>query len=129
MIAEIGRVLRPGGRLSLMVYHRTSLTYWVQYQLIRGVLGGRLLRESPDEIANRFSDGVVARHYTRREIAAALAPLFEDVETQVMGQLGEAIPLPARLRHPVEGLVPASVRQAILRRFGWFLFASARRRS
>jgi SAM-dependent methyltransferase len=128
-IAEIARVLRPGGRVALMVYHRSSITYWVQYQLIRGVLGGRLLRESPAEIANRYSDGVIARHYTRGELAALLAPLFERVETRVMGQLGEAVPLPARLRGSVERAIPESWRRTLLQRWGWFLVASGVRRA
>jgi len=127
--AEIARVLRPGGRLALMVYHRSSLTYWIQYQLIRGVLGLRLLRESPAEIANRYADGVIARHYTRRELHNLLAPWFDPVETRVMGQIGEAIPLPAKLRLPVQRLVPASARRAVVRRWGWFLFANAHRRT
>lgn len=127
--AEIARVLRPGGRVALMVYHRSSITYWIQYQLIRGFLGGRLLRESPAEIANRYSDGVIARHYTRAGFAELLAPSFERIETRVMGQLGEAIPLPARLRRPIERRVSLPLRQAVLRRFGWFLFVSATRRA
>jgi ubiquinone/menaquinone biosynthesis C-methylase UbiE len=129
VVAEVARVLRPGGRFAFMVYHRSSITYWIQYQLIRGVLGGGLLRASPAELANRWSDGVIARHYTRGELQAMLAPLFERVETQVMGQLGEAVPLPARLRRPVEDLVPLTLRQALLRRYGWFLFAHAVRRA
>lgn len=129
VVEEIARVLRPGGRLALMIYHRSSITYWIQYQLVRGVFGGRLLRESPAEIANRYSDGVIARHYRRSELAGLLAPSFDDVETQVMGQLGEAVPLPARLRLPVEGYVPQGLRKSVLRRWGWFLFATARRRS
>ncbi len=126
---EIARVLRPGGQLGLMVYHRTSITFWGQYVLYRGVLGRGLVRESPDELAHRWSDGVIARHFTRRSLASALAPGFEDVQTRVMGQLGEAVPLPARVREPVARLVPLRARQALLRRYGWFLFASARRRA
>jgi SAM-dependent methyltransferase len=129
VVAEIARVLRPGGRFALMVYHRNSLTYWVQYQLIRGVLGGKLLRMSPAEVANRYSDGVIARHYTPAELRDLLTPWFEDVRTEVMGQLGEAVPLPARLRRHVEPLVPLGVRQRVVRRFGWFLFATATRRA
>lgn len=127
VVREIARVLRPGGELALMVYHRSSITYWVQYQLIRGVLGLRILRESPAEIANRYSDGVIARHYTRAGFSQLLAPWFENVTTTVMGQLGEAVPLPARLRGPVERLVPDALRRAIVRRWGWFLFARATR--
>ena len=126
---EIARVLRPGGRLALMVYNRSSITYWVQYELIRGVFGLRLLRESPEQVANRYSDGVIARHYTRAGLTKLLDPWFENVETQVMGQTSEAVPLPAGLRHPVERLVPMPLRQAVVRRFGWFLFATATRRA
>jgi ubiquinone/menaquinone biosynthesis C-methylase UbiE len=129
VLAEVARVLRPGGRFAFMVYHRSSITFWVNYVLIRGVLQGGLLREGPDELANRWSDGVVARHYTRQTIAEALSPHFEDVHTSVMGQLGEAIPLPARLRRKLAPLVPEEARKALLRHFGWFLFVTARRRA
>jgi len=128
VLAEIARVLRPGGRVGLMVYHRNSITFWGNYVLYRGVIRGGLLREGPDDLANRWSDGVIARHYTRSGLREALAPWFEDIRTQVMGQLGEAVPLPAALRRPVERFLPASARRALLRRYGWFLFATARRR-
>src|SRR4051812_1608700 len=96
VIDEIARVLRPGGRVALMVYHRSSITFWINYVLLRGVLQGGLLHERPDDLANRWSDGVIARHYTRRGLTELLSPMFVDVETSVMGQIGEAIPLPAR---------------------------------
>jgi ubiquinone/menaquinone biosynthesis C-methylase UbiE len=127
VIAEIARVLRPGGRLALMVYHRNSITFWLNYVLFRGVLQGGLRHETPDELANRWSDGVIARHYTRRGLTEVLSPYFTGIRTEVMGQLGEAVPLPARLRRWVGPLVPVAARRALLRRFGWFLFASGRR--
>jgi SAM-dependent methyltransferase len=129
VVAEIARVLRPGGRVALMVYHRNSITFWGSYVLYRGVVRGGLLREGPDALANRWSDGVIARHYTRRELETLLSPWFDGVETKVMGQIGEAVPLPARVRRPAARLVPRSVQEALLRRAGWFLYASARRRA
>jgi SAM-dependent methyltransferase len=129
VIAEIARVLRPGGRLAFMVYHRTSITFWLNYVLYRGVLRGGLLRESPDELANRWSDGVLARHYTRQTLTDSLRPWFENIETQVMGQIGEAIPLPSRIRQPLARAIPRAPQEAILRRLGWFLFAKAQRRA
>jgi SAM-dependent methyltransferase len=128
VIAEIARVLRPGGRLAFMVYHRSSLTFWANYVFVRGVLQGGLLHERPDELADRWSDGVIARHYTRESLTRLLAPYFDEVRTEVMGQIGEAVPLPARLRRVVAPLVPLAVRRALLRRYGWFLFATAQRR-
>ena len=129
VIAEIARVLRPSGRLSLMVYHRSSLTYWLNYVLYRGVVRGGLLHERPDELANRWSDGVIARHYTRRGFAEALGPWFENIDTRVMGQMGEAIPLPSKVRQHVAHLVPIAPQRELLRHLGWFLFASAQRRT
>jgi SAM-dependent methyltransferase len=128
VLAEIARVLRPGGRLALMIYHRSSTTFWLDYVLHRGLLRGGLLRESPDELANRWSDGVIARHYTRGGLATLLAPGFDEVQTQVMGQIAEAVPLPRQLRRFVAPIVPRRMQEALVRRFGWFLFATARRR-
>ncbi|MBV8395967.1 MAG: class I SAM-dependent methyltransferase [Actinobacteria bacterium] len=129
VIAEIARVLRPGGRLAFMVYHRTSITFWLNYVAYRGVLRGGLLRESPDQLANRWSDGVLARHYTRRTLTDALRPWFADIDTQVMGQIGEAIPLPSRLRQPLARVVPRRAQETVVRHYGWFLFATARRKA
>lgn len=129
VIGEIARVLRPGGRLAFMVYHRTSLTYWLNYVLYRGVLRGGLLRETPAELANRWSDGVIARHYTRRTLADSLQPWFDDIHTEVMGQIGEAIPLPSRARSRVARIVPRHPQEELLKHLGWFLFATARRAS
>jgi SAM-dependent methyltransferase len=129
VIAEIARVLRPSGRLAFMVYHRTSITFWLNYVLYRGVLRGGLLRESPDELANRWSDGVLARHFTRQTLTDSLRPWFENIETQVMGQIGEAIPLPSRIRQPLARVIPRAPQEAVLRRLGWFLFATAQRRA
>jgi SAM-dependent methyltransferase len=129
VIAEIARVLRPGGRLAFMVYHRSSLTFWLNYVLYRGVLRCGLFREGPDELANRWSDGVIARHYTRRTLTESLRPWFDDIEMQVMGQIGEAIPLPSRVRQHLTRLVPRRAQEKLLRHFGWFLYATAQRRT
>jgi ubiquinone/menaquinone biosynthesis C-methylase UbiE len=129
VIGEIARVLRPGGRVALMVYHRNSITFWLNYVFFRGVVQGGLRHERPDELANRWSDGVIARHYTPQSLAEAFAPHFDEIETRVMGQIGEAVPLPARARKHVAPLVPLGARRALLRRYGWFLFLTARRRA
>jgi SAM-dependent methyltransferase len=128
VIGEIARLLRPGATVALMVYHRNSITFWGNYMLYRGVLRGGLLHEGPDELAYRWSDGVIARHYTRASLAAALSSEFENVDMQVMGQIAEAIPLPKRARRHVARLVPLAAQRTVLERFGWFLFAKAQRR-
>ncbi len=41
-IREVHRVLRPGGVAKVMLYHRSSLNYWVEIVLRRGVLGAEV---------------------------------------------------------------------------------------
>jgi len=42
-LAEFGRVLKPGGTLLVMVYHRRSVNYYVTIMLLRRALVGLLL--------------------------------------------------------------------------------------
>ncbi len=46
-----------------------------------------------------------------------------------MGQIGEAIPLPSRVRQRVARLVPRHAQEELLRHLGWFLYATAQRRA
>jgi ubiquinone/menaquinone biosynthesis C-methylase UbiE len=43
-LAEIFRVLRPGGEARIIVYNRRSFHYWLSQVLWHGILQGRLLR-------------------------------------------------------------------------------------
>ena len=55
-LAEIRRVLRPGGEARIIVYNKSSLHYWFNQVLGHGVIQGRLLRER--SMANILSSGV-----------------------------------------------------------------------
>lgn len=71
---------------------------------------------------------MITRRYTGRSLRPLLSPSFAEIRTRVMGKTSEAFTLPARLGRPVARLVLISAQHALLRRFGWFLFATARRR-
>jgi SAM-dependent methyltransferase len=51
-IEEIRRVLKPGGRLTLMLYHRNSAMYRLRFPLLRLVFSAREARK----FVRRFSD-------------------------------------------------------------------------
>jgi len=53
LINEIRRVLKPAGRVLVMVYAENSWHYWVQIILRRGVIGGLLQHHSVGEIMSR----------------------------------------------------------------------------
>jgi ubiquinone/menaquinone biosynthesis C-methylase UbiE len=73
-IDEVHRVLRPGGVAKVMLYHRSSLFYWVSMILKHGILRGELARSTPEEIMSRHAEysetGALplVRAYTRAEV-------------------------------------------------------------
>lgn len=131
-IDEIYRVLKPGGLAQVMVYHRNSARYWIVGGLVEGVLKGKLLHMTLDEVNKSFTDGYIARHLTPRD-AWRMFSDFSHVETRVMDQ-GDELALPGYAlasRHLLNKIVPRPVKvgfdvtlQAL---FGWFLFIEARR--
>jgi len=67
---EIHRVLKPGGKAAAMMYYKHSLHWWWYIWLSKGILRGKLLSMTEQELANRYTDGVyeggneLARFYT-----------------------------------------------------------------
>ena len=81
-VREIHRVLRPGGAAKVMVYHRHSLRNWIHGGLAHGVLRGKLLRMSYDDVLKSVTDGYIARQMTQRE-ARELFRDFRSVATRL----------------------------------------------
>ncbi len=112
--AEVARVLRPGGTALIMVYNRTSLRYWVK-GAIWLLLRGRIFRgDGFSSVQRFFTDGYFHRHFTRRELGEALAPLR--VERMSVTHMGKRM-LP---------LIPLSLDQWAKRHWGWLLVAELR---
>lgn len=125
-LAEVSRVLRPGGRLFMMVYHRRSLIYHLHNVLIRGILCGGRLRKSSAEIYDENIDGAYARMFTVSELAGLLAADFVDVDIHVTGQKAELLPIPAsRAKRRIEERIPDAFAARVLSRWGFFLVVDA----
>jgi SAM-dependent methyltransferase len=128
-LAEVTRVLRPGGRLFMMVYHRRSLIYHVHNVLIRGILRGGRLRKSFAEIYDDNMDGAYARMFSVGEMAGLLAPDYVQADIHVTGQKAELLPIPAsRAKRRLEQRIPDSLAARVLSRWGFFLVVDAVRR-
>lgn len=116
-VDEVRRVLRPGGRAAVMVYHRPALVgrvLWARYALLRG-----RPRTSLDEIYARHLESPGTRAYTR-EGARRLFRGFQAVETSVELSSGDLMQGEAGQRHrgPLLSVARALWPRPLIRRFG-----------
>jgi ubiquinone/menaquinone biosynthesis C-methylase UbiE len=131
---EAHRVLRPGGDIRLVVYHRDSVYYWMHFVLTRGVLRGELPRHGSmaDVLARNIpwaSSGVLptVRVFSRRSLRRALKEAgFRDVTTSVHGLAPDHFAPAASVvrRFPRTG--KREVWDALGTAFGWYVAASAK---
>jgi len=128
-LAEFARVLRPGGRLMLMVYYRPSIVYYLNCGLIRGVLLGQFLKKSLHQIYEDSTDGFYARVFNRRELADLLSERFAQIELNVFGLKAELFPIPrTRFKEMLENATPDWVASGVLSRWGSMIVAEAVRK-
>ena len=96
VLREMYRVLRPGGRATVMVYHRSALYTLVYAALLRGILGGGFRRHTLHELLQLNTDGAIARFYRRDEWRALVEVRgFVVDDERIMGQKSEVLLLPA----------------------------------
>jgi len=125
-VSEISRVLRPGGRLMMMVYYRPSLVFYLHCGLIRGVLLGQLLRQSLHQIYVNATDGFYARVFSKSELRALLAREFHSLQITVVGLKAELYPIPRNsLKIALEGMTPDWLARAVLGKFGSMVVVEA----
>lgn len=128
-LTEATRVLRPGGRLLMMVYHRASLIYYVHNVLVRGILCGQRLRLSFAEINDAHMDGAYARMFTQSELAGLLARDYASARLTVTGEKAELLPIPASsLKQRILDRLPDRFAARVLSKWGFFLVVQAVRR-
>lgn len=127
-LSEIARVLRPGGRATVMVYHRSWWNYYIAGLLVRGILQGGMIRtRSLHRIIQENIDGALARFYSVREWERMAGALLTVESTTIYGSKMEILPLPqSRLKDVLFEKVPDSVSRLLLHRLrgGTFLVSS-----
>jgi ubiquinone/menaquinone biosynthesis C-methylase UbiE len=101
LVAEIHRVLRPGGRVIAMVYAESSFHFWYRQVWIHGLVEGRLRESSIGEVLSRTAEvsdndaSPLVKVYSRARLDRLLAAFAERVITQHQLTAGE-LPLPLR---------------------------------
>lgn len=134
IVRQVARVLKPRGDFRFMVYNRRALDTYTK--MVRGVLTAKPLRGmSIDDILSFYTDGYLARFYTREGLKRLLAENGLKADNlSVLGQTSELIPLPGKgligkLKYGLVAKIPAGVAESVLSRTGSFLFAIARKPS
>lgn len=112
-VAEAARMLRPGGRGIMMVYHRRSVVYYglgLFWLIAKGkILSGNTFQSATDF----YTDGFYHRYLTRKELATMLARQGLSVTRLHVTQY----------KKPILPFLPAFVDEWMKARFGMCLIA------
>ena len=113
-LAEIRRVLKPGGRLCLMIYSKgfNFAVRLLYFHLAKGNFLSQSLQTTINQYTEYRRNSPLTKMYSRRE-ALELVKDFEDVELYM------------RHNHHFVGRLPLEVRQLVEKRIGdnWFIRA------
>jgi len=127
ILEEINRVLRPGGKVTVMVYHRSFWHTYVRGALYYGILRGEFFRKkSLNQVVQETTDGALARYYTVSEWNNSLSDLFVVKKTLILGSKSQIIPLPYnKTKEFLMSLIPNRLGRFIVNRpFIGFLMVS-----
>jgi len=70
VVDEIERILDINGKTKIMVYHRFSLFHWYNIMFVNGILKGKLLKLSPQELRSYCSDNhcPLAQYFNKKTL-------------------------------------------------------------
>ena len=129
---EIVRVLKPGGELRIMLYNSHSLYHWVNVIVRYGVMRGKLLTHSLQDLKNRYTDGKKAagaplsKYYSAAEVRNVLFQSLEfSYQTCFEQKHAFTFWLPTRFQRRVQILIPNSLYTFLWKKFGFLLFSVA----
>jgi 2-polyprenyl-3-methyl-5-hydroxy-6-metoxy-1,4-benzoquinol methylase len=132
---ELDRVLKPGGSMAVMVYHRNSLYNWINVILRYGILKGKLLTMTIQDLHNRYTDGKevagapLSKYYTAREVREVLFPAI-DITSQRTFEQKHAVSfwVPSKYRRKFEDFINDTFYTFIWSKFGFLIFSEGTKR-
>jgi len=131
-VAEMMRLIKPGGRFGIMLYSRESVFYLFRIWYREGFLHYERRFLSPLNLASRYTDGAEQEGnphmllVTEAEVRRLLAPFADSVRVQHLGP--EMRALARHILPGIGGAIPLWMIKPWARRYGWSLWISGRRR-
>jgi ubiquinone/menaquinone biosynthesis C-methylase UbiE len=86
-LSEIKRVLKPGGRVMAMLYHRDSLLYGFSVVYLRGIREKQLEKFTEEELLAKYSERKEGNPYTRVYTKAEAKDLFSKYFTSCTAEV------------------------------------------
>ena len=125
ILREIHRVLKPGGKVMTMVYHRSAWNSYIRGGVYYGIIKrGFAAGKTINTLIQETTDGAIARYYTVEEWDQTLAPFFVNRRHHVYGSKSQLIPLPyTPLKERLMKIIPNALGRWITNRafFGFLL--------
>jgi SAM-dependent methyltransferase len=131
-IAELMRVVRPGGEFGVMLYHRHSLLYWYQIVYLEGLLHAERRFLTPLQLASRYTDGDRQEGnphtwpITVGEARSVFLPYSARLDVRVLGV--DIVPILGLAMPGLIKFIPTVVLKSWARRWGWSLWITGERR-
>ena len=127
-IDEIFRVLKPGGRAIVMLYHK-GFKYYVRKLFLYGVLKGEFLTSSAQEVVSRhsedFGNAPLTKAFSRRQ-AQRMFREFEGTTSECF-RLDDNLRILGKSLSPARVLLPYPLYRRVENRLGWNLIVKARK--
>jgi len=130
-LKEIHRVLRPGGRAIVMVYHRGWWNYYI-FSFLASLLSGDFRPGFLHHGIQKKTDGAIARYYSFRGWRAVVGDLFDVESLFSLGPKSDVILLPAgSVKERFKEFLPVRLNIFLTRRFhmGSFLVSCLRKKA
>ncbi|MEE9323677.1 MAG: class I SAM-dependent methyltransferase [Candidatus Aenigmarchaeota archaeon] len=128
-IDEVYRVLKPGGKTAIMLYHKNSLIYYYHILFKKGILKMEILKHPKKKIVSRYTDfpdiggSPLAKVYTRDDIRDVFGK-FRNIEIRAFPMKGEMENIPSGRLPLSKWFFPKSFKKYLSEKHGWFLYVN-----